>query len=116
MLPDPQTQIEVSPADIATWIGLPPQERPRLIDCREQEELEICQINGNEWFPLSTLAETLDRLTSDTERGIVVYCHHGMRSQRAAMLLRSRGVENAFSMAGGIEAWTDLIDPSMTRY
>lgn len=116
MLPNPQTQIEVSPAEVASWIGLPPRERPRLIDCREQEELEICQINGNEWFPLSTLAETLDRLNSDTERGIVVYCHHGMRSQRAAMFLRSRGVENTFSMAGGIEAWTDQIDPSMPRY
>lgn len=116
MLPDPQSQIEVSPAEVASWIHLPPQERPRLIDCREEEELEICQIVGNEWFPLSTLAETLDRLTADTACGIVVYCHHGMRSQRAAMFLRSRGVENAFSMAGGIEAWTDQIDSSLTRY
>jgi rhodanese-related sulfurtransferase len=116
MLPDPQAQIEVSPADVASWIQLPSQDRPRLIDCREREELEICQIAGNEWFPLSTLAETLDGLTSNTERGIVVYCHHGMRSQRAAMFLRSRGVENAFSMAGGIEAWTDQIDPSLNRY
>jgi adenylyltransferase/sulfurtransferase len=91
-------------------------ESSRRSDCREREELEICQIAGNEWFPLSTLAETLDRLTVDTERGIVVYCHHGMRSQRAAMFLRSRGVENTFSMAGGIEAWTDQIDPSLTRY
>jgi rhodanese-related sulfurtransferase len=32
------------------------------------------------------------------------------------MFLRSRGVENTFSMAGGIEAWTDQIDPSLTRY
>ena len=116
MLPDPQAQIEVSPADVASWIQLPSQERPRLIDCREREELEICQIAGNEWFPLSTLADTLYGLTSDTERGIVVYCHHGMRSQRAAMVLRSRGVENSFSMAGGIEAWTDQIDPSLARY
>ena len=116
MLPNPQTHIEVSPADVASWIQLPPHERPRLIDCRERDELEICQIAGNEWFPLSTLGDTLESLISDTERGIVVYCHHGMRSGRAAMLLRSRGVENAFSMAGGIEAWTDLIDPSMARY
>ena len=116
MLSNPQTHIEVSPAQVASWIQLPSQERPRLIDCREKEELEICQIVGNEWFPLSTLAETIDRLTADTERGIVIYCHHGMRSQRAVMFLRSRGVENAFSMAGGIEAWTDQINPSLNRY
>jgi rhodanese-related sulfurtransferase len=32
------------------------------------------------------------------------------------MFLRSRGVENALSMAGGIEEWTDQIDPSLNRY
>jgi rhodanese-related sulfurtransferase len=32
------------------------------------------------------------------------------------MFLRSRGLENTFSMAGGIEAWADQIDPSMNRY
>ena len=65
MLPDPQTHIEVIPAEVASWIQLPPQKRPRLIDCREREELEICQIAGNEWFPLSTLAETCLLYTSD---------------------------------------------------
>jgi hypothetical protein len=31
MLPDPRTHIEVSPAEVASWIQLPPQERPRLV-------------------------------------------------------------------------------------
>ena len=101
MLPDPQTDIEVSPAEVASWIQLPPQERPRLIDCREREELEICQIAGNEWFPLSTLAETLDRLTVDTERGIVVVNAAGSNAVSAAehaialMLAQARNIPQA---------------------
>ncbi len=116
MLPNPETQIEVSPFDVASWISLPPQERPRLIDCREKNELEICQIAGNEWFPLSTLGETIKTLTAHTDRGLVFYCHHGMRSQRAAQFIRAHGVEKAFSMTGGIAAWSELIDPSMAQY
>lgn len=116
MLPNPETQIEVSPADVASWIGLPPQERPRLIDCRERDELEICQIAGNEWFPLSALGEIIQGLTKDTDRGLVFYCHHGMRSKRAAQFLRSHGVEKAFSMTGGIDAWSEFVDPSIARY
>lgn len=108
--------LEVSPADVAGWIGLPPGQRPRLIDCREQDELAICQIQGNEWVPLGTFPESLSKLTADTGRGVVVYCHHGMRSLRAANFLRSHGVEMAFSMSGGIEEWACLIDPEMARY
>ncbi|MEX1116425.1 MAG: rhodanese-like domain-containing protein [Akkermansiaceae bacterium] len=46
----------------------------------------------------------------------MVYCHHGMCSLRAATFLRSIGVENAFSMGGGIERWSQVIDPEVPRY
>ncbi len=115
-LPDPAFTLEVSPAEVAEWASLPAGQRPRLIDCREQEELAICQIEGNEWVPLGIFPESLSKLTADTGRGVVVYCHHGMRSLRAANFLRSHGVEMAFSMSGGIEDWARLIDPEMARY
>ncbi|HCN79444.1 MAG TPA: hypothetical protein DIT13_19955, partial [Verrucomicrobiales bacterium] len=47
---------------------------------------------------------------------LIIYCHHGMRSQRAAAWLRQHGFRNAQSMRGGIDAWADLIDPAMPRY
>lgn len=115
-LPDPAATLEVSPAEVAGWIDLPAGQRPRLIDCREDDELAICQVAGNEWVPLGTFPEALAKLTADTSRGIVVYCHHGMRSLRAASFLRAHGVEMAFSMSGGIEDWARMIDPEMARY
>lgn len=108
--------LEISPAEVAAWIHLPRDQRPRLIDCREADELTICQIPGNEWFPLGSFPTAGERLTADRGRGIVVYCHHGMRSLRAASFLRAQGVEKAYSMRGGIEAWAEIIDPTTARY
>jgi rhodanese-related sulfurtransferase len=115
-LPDPAVTWEITPEMVSNWLHLPRDQRPRLIDCREQDELAICQIPGSEWFPLGIFPTAGERLTRDDARGIVVYCHHGMRSLRAASILRAQGVENAFSMKGGIEAWAELIDPEMPRY
>ncbi len=116
LLPNSGKTLEIAPAEVATWVSLPPAQRPRLIDCREADELAICQIPGNEWFPLGTFSEAGERLTADDARGVVVYCHHGVRSQRGALFLRAHGVKNAFSMTGGIEAWSRLIDPEVPRY
>lgn len=116
ILPDPKDTEEVRVQDVAGWISLPLDQRPRLIDCREAEELEICQIPGNEWLPLGDLPSAFCALQNDGERGIVVYCHHGMRSLRAARFLRQQGLGNVFSMAGGIDEWSRVIEPSLPRY
>lgn len=115
-LPDPTSTLEITPAAVFAWVNLPRDQRPRLIDCREADELAICQIPGNDWLPLSAFPVAGAKLTADSERGIVVYCHHGVRSLRAAAFLREQGVEQAFSMSGGIDRWSRLIDPEVPRY
>jgi rhodanese-related sulfurtransferase len=115
-LPDASTTLEITPSAVAKWIHLPHEQRPRLIDCREHDELAICQIAGHEWFPLDTFPVAGAKLTADDARGVIVYCHHGMRSLRGAAFLRAHGVEKAFSMTGGIDAWSQLIDPAVPRY
>jgi rhodanese-related sulfurtransferase len=115
-LPDAETTLEISPRAVAEWCRLPADQRPRLIDCREDEELSICRIDGSEWFPLGSFPQVIGKLTADSGRGVVVFCHHGMRSQRAAAFLRAHGVSNAFSMSGGIDMWSEIIDPSVPRY
>ncbi|MGL5095111.1 MAG: rhodanese-like domain-containing protein, partial [Planctomycetia bacterium] len=47
---------------------------------------------------------------------VVVLCHHGIRSAQAAAWLKQRGWTNVKSMAGGIEAWADRIDPAVGKY
>ena len=46
---------------------------------------------------------------------MLVYCHHGMRSDRARVFLETRGFDAAH-LAGGIDAWSTEIDPDVPRY
>jgi rhodanese-related sulfurtransferase len=47
---------------------------------------------------------------------VVVYCHHGVRSQAGAALLERLGFKDVVSLAGGIDAWSLLVDPRVPRY
>jgi rhodanese-related sulfurtransferase len=88
----------------------------RLIDCREQDEWDICHIDGAELMPLTRFGEEAEAKLQDPAQRIIIYCHHGMRSLRAASWLRQKGFDKVQSMAGGIAAWSDYVDPEMPRY
>lgn len=88
----------------------------RVIDVREVDEFAICQLPGAELVPLSSFAEQGRAKLGASRDRLLVYCHHGMRSLRATEFLRALGVEDAQSMAGGIDAWSQEIDPSVARY
>ena len=106
--------LEVSVEEVSALLSDPTP--PRLIDCREDDEWQICRIEGAELAPLSRFGEEAKGRFTDTSQHIVIYCHHGMRSQRAANWLRERGFSKAQSMRGGVESWADLVDPEMPRY
>lgn len=85
-----------------------------VVDIREPWETDICLIEGSRRIPMRTLPE---RVTELPEEGLlVVVCHHGARSAQATAWLRSRGVEQAVNLQGGIEAWALSIEPDMARY
>jgi len=88
--------------------------RPLLVDVRTQREWEICRLQGAQLLPLAELANRWQEL--DSEREIVVYCHHGHRSARAVDFLRRVGLERARNLTGGIDAWSQEIDPSVPLY
>lgn len=88
-----------------------------LIDVREPKEHAIGRIEGATLIPLGQLASRLEdvrRLAAG--KTIVAHCHHGGRSLSAAAILREGGFPGAKSMAGGIDEWSVLIDPSVPRY
>lgn len=90
-------------------------ERLRLLDVREPQEFQICSIAGAERIPMRNVPQHLQDLDRDGET-LIVFCHHGMRSLSVVDWLRKQGVENCQSMAGGIDAWSVMIDPSVPRY
>ncbi len=87
-----------------------------LLDCREPEEYEIVKLEPATLLPMSELMVRVGELDPQKDREIIVHCHHGGRSLRVAMWLRQRGFERVSSLAGGIDAWAEQIDPSLPRY
>ena len=52
----------------------------------------------------------------DGHSEIVTYCHQGSRSMKALEILRGAGFSKVRSLAGGIDAWAERIEPGMARY
>ena len=84
-----------------------------LVDVREPFEFSIANLNGV-LIPLRSLPARTSELDPDSE--IIVYCHTGNRSARAVEFLRQSGFPKARNLAGGIDAWSVEIDPSVPRY
>lgn len=108
------TRISVEPATVRQW-QLEDREFV-LLDCREQDEYDFVHLPGCVLFPLSEIAEQLNDLTEYQNQTIVVYCHHGVRSQRVAHWLLGQGFASVFNMAGGIDRWSLEVDPKLPRY
>ena len=108
--------LEVSVDDVSYLLGRPGEAPPRIIDCREQDEWQICRLPNAELVPLSQFGELAPQRFADVNQHIIIYCHHGMRSQRAANWLRQHGFRQTQSMRGGIDAWSELVDTEVPRY
>ncbi len=84
-----------------------------LLDVREPREVQICSLDGK-LIPLGQLPGRLDELDRDAH--IVVHCRSGGRSASAVKVLRGAGFANVWNLNGGILAWIERIDPSLTPY
>jgi len=84
-----------------------------LLDVRTHQETEIVSIGGVH-IPLNELPNRINEL--DPESHIVIYCHYGVRSLAAVGILQSCGFNKVQHLNDGIDAWSDIIDPSIRKY
>ncbi len=87
-----------------------------FLDVREPWEYEHCRIGESELIPLGELHHRLEDVVVADGTLIVVYCHHGIRSLSGAAILANAGMKNVASLQGGIELWSQTVDPSVPRY
>jgi rhodanese-related sulfurtransferase len=87
-----------------------------LVDCRTEGENQLVRIEGAELVPLKDMAQRTDHLEEWSDRKLVIFCHHGMRSLQMTAMLREQGFGDVWSMAGGIDLWARDIEPGMKRY
>ena len=86
---------------------------PVIIDVREPNEYQICNIGGR-LIPMNTVPARINEIPRDKD--VVLHCKSGMRSERVAEFLAQNGYTQISNLAGGILAWATEIDPTMQKY
>jgi rhodanese-related sulfurtransferase len=105
---------QITPSDLSVRMGA--GQSILLLDVRDPEEHAFAKIDGSMLIPLAELIGRVGEVEPPDDVPIVVYCHHGIRSATGAALLERAGHANVLSLAGGIDAWSCEVDPSVPRY
>ncbi len=85
-----------------------------LIDVRADYEWQLGRLPDALHIPLGRLDVAAGEF--DRTANIVVYCHHGARSDLAARVLVAAGFSNVRNLIGGIDRWSAEVDQSVARY
>ncbi len=104
----------VTPLELKQWLDDSSRAAPALLDVREGWELERAQLRGALHIPMSALGARFGELDPAAE--LVVLCHHGARSARVCMALEMRGFARVYNLTGGIDGWSNQVDPAVPRY
>jgi len=87
-----------------------------LVDIREPWERDIVAIDGSALVPMAELLTDEARTVMEPDDRVILYCHHGTRSEYAREVLRDNGWSTVSHLAGGVDDWVRRIEPSKQRY
>ncbi|MFN8627425.1 MAG: rhodanese-like domain-containing protein [Candidatus Binatia bacterium] len=103
---------QLTPAEVKALLDR--GQRLLLLDVREPEEVVCARLAGSVHIPMGEIPGRLHELDPDAD--IVVYCHHGVRSANVVAFLLHRDFVSVANLAGGIDRWSETVDPSLPRY
>ncbi len=109
---DADAKILISPQEFA---GLR-QSTPALkvLDARTREEHEAVKIDGAQLLTQALIQEIFDKW--DKTQPVIIYDHQGTRSLDAASYFIGHGFGETKCLAGGIDAYSLEVDPTIPRY
>jgi rhodanese-related sulfurtransferase len=96
---------EIGPADLKNMQHN--DENFTLIDVREPDEVAKGVISGAVPMPRGILEVNIDKITTDKDHKLVLYCGGGSRSALAALNLKKMGFRDVISLAGGYRGWRE---------
>lgn len=89
-----------------------------LLDVREPVEFRHAAIHvpgaTTLHIPMGEVPQRLAELPPT--QPILCICHHGMRSAQVVAFLERAGHGPVYNLAGGIDAWSQHVDPGVPRY
>jgi sulfur-carrier protein adenylyltransferase/sulfurtransferase len=102
---------EITPIELKKMMDA--HEDFQLIDVREEHEAEVANIGGK-LIPMGTVMDHVDEIAKDKK--VVVHCRSGKRSATVIQALEQKfGFDNLYNLKGGILAYSDDVDPTLTK-
>ena len=78
-----------------------------LIDVRESDEWTSGHLFGALHMPRGVLERDIEKVISEKDTPLILYCSGGYRSALAADTLMKMGYTNVLSLAGGMKTWRE---------
>jgi rhodanese-related sulfurtransferase len=118
---------QLNPCDFAAWreratAAAPAAGLALVLDVREPWEVQTASVKPDGFtllsIPMREMPARLAGLQSShgADQAIACLCHHGMRSLQVANYLVQSGFSEVVNLQGGIDAWSQQLDPSVPRY
>ena len=104
-------ELEVSAQEAAEQSRLG---RVVMLDVREPRAFAMAHVPESRCIDPALAKEIVADWPRDTP--MVLVCHHGMRSLDAAEYFQGHGFTNVKSLRGGVDAWSQEVDPTVPRY
>ena len=78
-----------------------------LLDVRTEKEYLAGHIENATWIPRGFLEFKIQKIFSDPETEIILYCKRGSRSALSTYTLMEMGYKNVLNLEGGLEEWVN---------
>lgn len=105
-------KILISPKDLAEWRKQ--DQSVLLVDIRSRDEFNAVNIDGSVLLSQTIMQQLLAEGTNT--RPLVVVDHQGKTGLDAAAYFTGHGLQNVRCLRGGIDAWSQEVDPKVRRY
>jgi rhodanese-related sulfurtransferase len=105
-------RLMVSPKELVTQ--LQQDQSIRLLDVRSREEFEAAHIEGAVLLSQPIMREIL--ADGSNTHPLVIIDHQGRQALDAAAYFMGHGLQNVRCLRGGIDAWSQEVDPKVRRY
>ena len=86
----------------------------RLVDVRSREEFEAVHIEGSVLLSQDVMRQVMS--DGSNTRPLVIVDHQGKQGLDAAAYFMGHGLQNVRCLRGGIDAWSQEVDPKVRRY
>jgi rhodanese-related sulfurtransferase len=105
-------KIFITPKELAEWLKR--DQAIRLVDVRSREEFEAVHIEGSVLLSQDVMRQVM--ADGSNTRPLVIIDHQGKQGLDAAAYFMGHGLENVRCLRGGIDAWSQEVDPKVRRY